>query len=125
MTQVHFTREQVRGSAEKMLAERGEDFVYVNTVENSPFICLYNHTDGPGCGVGWIYHDLTGQSVPEEYEGESVDGLVQGNIVHNRPPLFSVDEDAFNFLHTFQVDQDARDPYGQVMRAALADAGWE
>ena len=103
------TLQDVRDSVDRMIAERGADYVYKSPYPNED--CLYVHYRGTGkdiagCGVGWVINDLFGELVPRGIEGSSPS--ICANYWTNR-----FHEEAIAYLFHFQESQDLRIVYQQ------------
>lgn len=103
------------------VAEKGEDFVYVDEfgqqADESGYVrCHYVHGDQPGCIVGNVLH-RAGVPLDElgAYEAQNAGDLFQG--------LFVAEGEAVRLLNAVQSRQDLGVPWGEALRLALALQG--
>jgi hypothetical protein len=118
--QKQFDVPEVLAALEAAVAKRGEDYVYVNGEGLSAgggeaIACEYTHHAGtdaatPGCIVGQVYFDLTGELVPEHLnavaisEPDSPRGVFTGSAVR--------------ILGVAQNRQDEGSTWGRALAAA-------
>lgn len=115
------TLEDVRRSTLKLLEERGSNYVYQQFEGN----CMYVHNRGteeetPGCAVGWIYHDLFGEMIPESAEYFSIwnKGIDRSN---ERKLIRRFTPEALRWLRIFQRQQDSSKTYGECLKTTEAN----
>lgn len=104
------TVETVLSTMEEVVAEFGEDYVYVEPgdPEDDSYGCLYAHEGGPSC---LIAHVLTRLDVPlselAEYEGNSAIYLAED--------LLGLSNSVANVLQAAQSEQDTGGTWGEAL----------
>ncbi|MFF9268639.1 hypothetical protein [Streptomyces rochei] len=115
---ITLTLDKAKELLAEAVAEKGEDFVYVNR-DGRPVAgltgadCHYVHGDQPGCIVGHVLHKA-GVSLADlsEYEGQGAEDPALD--------LAGATDDACRLLSYAQENQDRGIPWGESVRLALA-----
>jgi len=107
---------------ERVVAERGRDFVYTqNSSDSGKSFCSYERYGEPSCGVGLAlsYLGLTPEQLAEM--DDLADAAVYSEDVRSYlfDLGFSMDEEANDVLCVFQGAQDSELPYGEALDRAL------
>jgi hypothetical protein len=112
---IELSDEQVLSLVKEIVAEEGEDFVYIRPVGG---FCKYVHlnSDGfyePGCIVG---HFFSRAGIPLEYL-EGWEGKSAGDLASRmeREEMLTVSSKAQNFLDGIQERQDAGESWGKAV----------
>jgi hypothetical protein len=117
----HLTLSLANELIERAIAEKGEDYVYLNP-EGNRDNCYNWHLqpDGqvvPGCIVGHVWHYLGFQ--PDEVNaGAGVSAVVGELVISGR---LNCERDALQFLWRMQVHQDLGIPWGVAYKLVLAE----
>lgn len=107
-----YTEELLR----QAVADRGEDFVYEKPDGSNQ--CMYVHSDGPGCIVGYVLH-AAGVSLEalSEHEGTYASNLIY--YLLGEEIIDSADREATGLLDDIQDRQDAGVPWGDAVGRSL------
>lgn len=107
MTQ-KFTREEFTNAMRKVVAEHGEDYVYIP----GPF-CVYRNEDGSSsCLIGHALSVL-GIQVPDELNAEPIEDI-------NDDQQYTEDEVLIFAMQRAQEEQDRASTWGTALGAYLA-----
>lgn len=125
-------REDAVKLLERVVAERGADFVYeyprMAEYPGSVVQCFYEHEGAPSCGIGLALSHIG--VTPEQLReldnlgyphGESaIDEL---SVIGHLRDKFDIvlDSDAVDVLKEFQVAQDLKSPYATALQMAMSD----
>lgn len=125
------TLEEVREVAERLVAERGEDYTYQypkhnvfdrdtgHVEERTASTCVYADFNGtPSCIVGAISAEIAPEFFDHLREGEWDDegSIIASALIGDFPKAATVfEEDALDFLHIAQQRQDR----GETWRIAV------
>lgn len=124
------TLEQVAAAADKVIARKGEDYVYP-VGEKIPHraykkivykVCAYSYMGNPSCIVGHIVNELDPEAFRQLEEAERRHGPtsaaeLMGGGVYLPEDFF--DDEALDYLTGVQGDQDEGAPWGVAHRRAL------
>lgn len=115
---------------EKLVAERGENYVYEAPEYSPDGACAYAGEDAdgtltPSCGVGWVVYTIRPDllSVLHELDpgyGGRFTGASASSVLRDYLPYRGVifDADAIKLLQAFQYNQDRDVMYGAALRQA-------
>ncbi|WMI33977.1 hypothetical protein SEA_ERENYEAGER_107 [Microbacterium phage Erenyeager] len=126
-----FTDEQVTEAIERVVADRGEDYVYDNG-RNKKWEqgCFYASKDGesPSCVVGFVVNALNPEAFRKIVEVEIGGGAsfdVQDALAYTDGEL-NISTEARRALQKAQDEQDGGKPWGDALasyKAVLGDSG--
>lgn len=117
-----FTLEDVLNATRAVVAEKGEDYVYSNSVaEGGNGSCVYANEDGtPSCLVGHVIHRLD----PEVFkrlakdEAESGSQVALDLIPAGYIPEGFWEESAEHAMQEVQIHQDIGRTWGEALKTA-------
>ena len=119
-----FTLEDVLNAAREVVAERGEDYVYSNSLnEGGSGKCVYANEDGtPSCLVGHVIHRLDPNVFKNLAEKEFADDTTAAELltVEEYVPTDFWEMEAEAAMNTAQAYQDDGLPWGTALKAAGA-----
>lgn len=118
--QLALTYEEALADLRALVAERGEDYVYVMPEEVGA--CVYFAPDGsPSCIVGGVLarHGWTADDADNENINEDTGVTTLTEDHGGRGPLLSVDDRTRLLLNVAQVKQDANLPWGEAVALAV------
>jgi hypothetical protein len=124
-------REDAVKLLERVVAERGADFVYeypreLQTGNGTQLQCFYEHEGAPSCAIGLAlsYIGVTPEQLAElddlgEDHGETaIDELMIIGHLRDKCDIIIEDEAVFVFSK-FQCEQDLKQRYGTALQRAL------
>lgn len=121
-----FTDEQVTEAIEKVVAERGGDYVYDSGRGDSG--CFYSTTDGkPSCIVGYVINELNPEAFEKVAAKESKLGQSWGvtGALWAADGGMNVSEEVARALQDAQDAQDGCEPWGDALESYKRSLGVE
>lgn len=130
---IHITLADAVASIDKAVALKGEDHVYEMHQGGSGMTCKYAvpSPDGegyvPDCIVGHVLVDLGVNPDELQYTDDNDHGrIAEGDfsymtVVAEQEGVFTINDDAANFLARAQFQQDNGMPWGQSVQKAKED----